>query len=769
MEDQGRADAIARAVLRGLARQRRHRRGRLGRRLPLVDGATLELSALPEPPPDAGGGPDTVPEREGIELILSAGLGPPLRFGLNQTRCYTFDIDASDPLEHDVDRYGRAFGTSLSDCVALGVDVVRQVGDAELTWPALTAGDGMTTAELSVGAEIPTLSRLRPGGSIDPSVVVPDETITRLRDLLAEASDQRVKLIFTLLHYGNGGLLLDRVYPPEDEGVVPGSTDLPAGARESLSRRHVNLRWSADHVGMRIPDDELYVVDGREYDFPGQAPGEDRDPIHTDILDPWSPYMHIMVRHLAELAGLALLQAHAALAADNEALPPLSALVDGIELFNEVDHDCTTIAGEPLLSGQAWGRTCYHAARGLRIAIPDAEIKLMLPGLSSWQGTLDAPLTGQSWEDRKGFVQGLVQGFAEEYFSRAEAMDEAPSLASLQDKIQGIDLHWYHYRETDPPLHAGFLGHEVAELRQAIAAGLLEFAVGEDADAFAQIPISVFETSTATLDPTSGGATKVPTAAPFGSMTRATWQAHECWRRLLAALCGDVQVAGWHSWMSGTAGSFVGTGLREDGPAVGSTVAGPGDPKPAWHSYQAVAWLMRHAASGRLVHPLTSSREALQALVAAASRATDRIIVFELRLDHAGVRPSLVGATVFRYRNARYVYVVMLDPTVQTVGGVDVDDAVEATSDTGSASVYRVDSTGVDGDSFVGDDPSTWVAEAPDLSVSLRELVSDPTPRVYLSSHQLTWSAPVDRLKLGRTPTWVIHRSAWWDGEPWRL
>ncbi len=497
-----------------------------------------------------------------------------------------------------------------------------------------------------------------------------------------------------------------------------------------------------------------------------------RDPIHLEILDPWSPYMRIMVRHLAELAGLALVAAYDAFAAGNESVPALSELVEGIELFNEVDHDCTTVEGDLELSGQAWGRTCYHAARGLRAAIPDPEIKLMLPGLSSWQGTMDAPVAGQSWEDRKAFVSGLVAGFADEFQTRSEEIDPAAdrSVSNLEDMIQGLDLHWYHFRTVDPPLHAGMLGHEVAELRAAIVEGLLAFDVADAVAPFGQIPISVFETSTATRDDTGRPATEVPGFAPFESMSREEFQAFEVWRRLLAALCGDVQVAGWHSWMSGLGGGFVGTGLRHDEGNIGDTVAGPGEPRPSWHSYQAVRWLMRHAVSGSVVHPVTSSREELTALVQNATRATDRIVVFELRLDHLGLalRPAIPGlyGGGFRYTHARWVYVVMLDTAVETKGRIDPDDAVEATSSSGTATVYRVDSTGVDGDVFVGDDPSTWVAESLGLSVSLGELEEDWAPRVYLSSHQLTWTAPTERLKLGRVPAWVVRRSPWWDGEP---
>lgn len=788
----------ARALLLSMAWQRRRSRLRLQSVPSRAEGAEPGAADAAEwswpLPSSTGPGGESWPDNTDPTLPVqpTLHLGERLRFGLNQSRCFTF-IEEGGALVHDEGRYGAAFEASLADCATLGVQVVRQPGDVELTWPALSVQVGMTLEQQGIGAEVPTLAGLRPTGALELHAVVSDQTVERLADLLSAAYQHGVKIVFTLLHYGQGGVRLMSgvapAYPRDGEGVVPGSSELPAKARgddgKEMKMSHVRMNWSPGPWKQVIPDDELHAIDGSTYAFPAQDSAEAPRPLHYQILDPWSPYMRIMARHLAKLAGLALVQAHETLRTRNlQGYTRLADVVEAVELLNEVDHDCTPDRTDMEGSGRAWGRMCYHVARGFRAAVPDPKVRVHLPGLSSYTPSLSKPEYRHTWDDCITFVRGLVAGMTDEYLSRAPKLREPETAAALADKIQGIDLHSYHFRTDDPQVHAAMLPHEVAELREAVVQGVIDGDGDyEDAEPYRRLHVSVFETSTsASLE---GSTTHVPAIRPYLWMTPAQFQAFELWRRVLASACADVQTPGWHSWMSGLEGGFVGTGLRQDESTI--TEHGPGAPRAAWTSYQSLRWLLRRSSGGSIVYPVTASRAEAEALSTSPSAGLDRLVVFELRPDHiplpTGRTPSIsatptispdptAGRDLPDGAQAQWLYVIMLDPSVV----LDADDGVLlGLAEDASNVFYHFTSTGVDGEPFSGGGPSTWEADAGrTLEIPVASLVGDESsvswlhPIVLRSTGRITWTAKVATVRedVGSFPAWVLDRPAWWDAFP---
>ena len=454
----------------------------------------------------------------------------------------------------------------------------------------------------------------------------------------------------------------------------------------------------------------------------------------------------------------------------------LGDVIYGIELFNEVDHAASSLRRKGALdlaaTGQAWGRTCYHAAKGLRRILPaETGIRILLPGLSSYMrpSTTKTVEDDQSWEARLEFVQGLAAGFAGEFRERANALrlpEEEKNLAHIVDLFQGMDIHNYHFRDQDGerPVHCGLLGFELGLIRDAIVAGMRSAVRGDDdrdeqAALFADLPLTVIETTTTAVGSGDKGTKGAvcgsyrPSFSPWSELDAEQFQAWELWRLMGAALGGSAVAAGWHSWMGGIStetGSaldtpYGGSGIRED-----VDEAELGTRRRAWTALERLAHHLGRASAGRMVYPVVDSRDALLALVDSPTGPADRAVVFEYRVG-SDASPEA------------WYYLVLLDPSVEpadtwTDGGLRIVGAADGSP---LRSVQEHLFLGLNGgalSSLAGTPATRFLPLTLYVDLGVAAPRSLGRPRLYQSSKQLTWEAWSDGAKLvAAAPDFVLE------------
>ncbi|MFH1463644.1 MAG: hypothetical protein ABIO70_04585 [Pseudomonadota bacterium] len=662
----------------------------------------------------------------------------PSRLGLNMLHAYELGWNSSDHPDHaeQVNKYG-ANGAPIADAALLGASVVRQHGQRDLFWGMLarahlTPADlGQLSEESKVPLEGDLQSTMEYG--IDPDGnVAPNSDL--LGGLMDDAEGSGVKLIFSFLTIGGGGDELSSATPPESD------FDTTAVEYENLERGSVidriaskpfdDLGWVDEHEGQVSPRGGLVFPVHDEYSD---------DAWFFEKLDPACPYKREYIGLIAAEAA-ALLNA----AADHR---DMRTLVEAIEIFNEVDtrdlwilEDGTTPS--PASCGEKWGRAYLHAAWAFRRAIPDTDVALKMPGIASY--TSDS---GMSWEDKKSFVGGFVDGVV------AEALEHSPSLEGasgsdhvlglLPDLLQGVDLHWYHKSLGEGGLrHIGYLVFEIAELSAAVSTAVADNTHLEDPvqAAFPEwFPVTVFENGWGLIDDT--GATGIT-----GGAAKEEFQAWEVWRRLGGALAGGAAIAGWHTWMSVHTGSgYIKMGLRNDEGA--STVdASLAEARPSWGAYYALAQVLGgKVLSGSMLLPAVStavsSRLDLENMIA---KSPDSVapVVFEFRLGVMG----------------DWAYMVLIDPSL-------ADPGITLVATPGEEVLCQVREITYSDPGQSGGNADTL----PPASCTLTQTIArcpfsiDPTwqPRLFVCSRRLTW-AVVSR---GATslPARLHERPAWMD------
>jgi len=175
----------------------------------------------------------------------------------------------------------------------------------------------------------------------------------------------------------------------------------------------------------------------------------------------------------------------------------LADAIYGIELFNEIDM-ANTVLGDPHKYGEAawkatardWATILVRLARVIEGHFPNGALRILLPGLSSWDLSEDDFDQHEAnyrvtWSWKIHFFRELVQDFA------AQAGSEAARLA------HGVDLHWYHrkqqgHQDSQGPLHISRLTWELEQIYEAVA------------DAGLDIDLTMFESGISVLKYSAG-------------------------------------------------------------------------------------------------------------------------------------------------------------------------------------------------------------------------------------------------------------------------
>jgi hypothetical protein len=649
-----------------------------------------------DPEANAGNGPGEVPlpglgenapERAPGLWHLGEGRtqGEPVRFGLNFLHTY-WESFVSGSVVPSIKYGGDA--APYADAGELGATIARQVGLRDLMW-ALVAYDPMNWHTLQTGQEVglnvaTQLSALRPDGS---------KNYLWLSEALAAAHAAGVKVLLTFGSMGAEHVEVEHDPLPPRPGSgswEPTVTDR-AGNPYALNPQLIyTMDWHPDHLGRSL--------DGVEFPVPlhgATLPGADW---HMKSLDVSSPYKRGYLRKIAVAVGNLLQQVHAHL--QSTLSISLSDVVEGIELFNEVEHGSqyartalipiaadpaslthpgatsTTISFraieivEPYESSYRWGQACFQAAYGLRTvldALADGdEIKIRLPGICSYSEGIN-----DTWEYRLSSLKGLVTGFVDEAVSYLSDRRYGPGwsepeiLAFLPRVLQGIDYHWYHTRRFVDDEHIQHIGHLVCELARieetllaAVDAAWTE-ATRRTETVLGSFPVSVMESGTpATTESDSPG--HIVFVPP--GMGLEEFQAFEVFRRLGGALASGAHILGWHSWMANNSGAFAGHGLRDD---TGDEMTPPEEEpqRPSWFAYRRFTSLLSCTARGSMVLPKVADRDALVSFLASGD--VHPFVVF--RYEGTFSAPPL-GTTGRPVTGLRYAWLVLRDPSVPTPG-----------------------------------------------------------------------------------------------------
>lgn len=636
----------------------------------------------------SGCGLAPLPGQPGSSLGESASQEPAdserLLVGINSAKSWSrVWNDATGGPEHP-EAYGAADDEPFRDCARLGVSIVRQVGDKDLVWAAMVQDDS-DKAAYGVGQPLRN----------DPvSQLNAEADGAGIRAMLDAAHDNGLKLVLTFMHYGAGGAEY-QASPALTRDLFPTTIDRwgdqdDDGSQDALmAGPHLALRWIDGHVGQRVAldadavDDFAYFV---SEDNGTKSPTGGPWAFHYESLDPGMTYKG---QFMSDLAGAVVRMLAGAVEGANYAL---SDVVWGIEIFNEVDFRSMyyTDAGgpDPEWTGRTWGGMVYRVARALRAALDEqgwGDVKILLPGLSSYSDGED----GQTWEDKRAFVRGLGAGFA---FTAQEEFEESAKAAVAQfgQFIDAWDVHWYHRSESQRRTVL-YLQHELDELRESLVEGIVGV-TGSDEDTVTSVEAVVsnlvltnFESSASA---TGYGAAVVPTydwlPAWFAVSTdtslprrpgsigplaeaRLAHQAQEVWRRLGGALASGVRVAGWHAWMSGSIGAFVGCGLRDEGGVQGSAsaildrTAAQSTQRPAWFSLERLAGILGgQITSARVAWPSLGSRAEVAAFESAVRVASHD----PSSADWSAACPALVLENHLPDATAEWVYLLLLDWTL---------------------------------------------------------------------------------------------------------
>ncbi|MCK6517858.1 hypothetical protein L6R46_22705 [Myxococcota bacterium] len=511
------------------------------------------------------------------------------KIGLNAMKTFYYVPGATSPIT----KYGDN-ESQFNDCAALGVKVIRQFGLADLLWGMLAGRD----------AEVPLESGLEPS-------ILSDENKDRIAQLFTEAHRTRTKVIFTFLTLGGGGAALDSDFVPD-----------PMREMDAVPK----LRWSTAHIGQE--------ASGYPFDYFTAGTRDTIDNWILNSLDVRSGYKRhyfkLIAQHCVTLLIAALDEAKNQSILDDAV--SLSDVVEGIEIFNEIDTRCRIYERfydnneeysyeDSAMQAYWWALAYTECAEAFRLGL-SSEIPILLPGLSSYLSE-----KGFSWDDKFRFLED----FCGQIRFQARARGLSP-----YDIAGGLDYHWYH-RKTGEATHIGYLIQEVKEIQS-----LLDSYISKDCR------ITVMETGVAVkadfspLVKRNRFSTKLKNSE---RLEHSLFQSNEVWRRLGGVLASGATAAGWHSWMSGIEDAFEYMGLRVDG-TPSQAPAVQAQPRPSWFSFARLSEVLSEVFAGQMLLPAISSLSDLAGMTKA-----DGLVVLEF----------MVSSTPFGLH--RYAYLVFYDPT----------------------------------------------------------------------------------------------------------
>ncbi|MCK6507988.1 hypothetical protein L6R53_32250 [Myxococcota bacterium] len=373
---------------------------------------------------------------------------------------------------------------------------------------------------------------------------------------------------------------------------------------------------------------------------------------YIDIRDT-SPHHAWMLTYTEAVCSL-LLELEAAIAESTPGFV-LADVVYGVELNNEIDL-ANTVLGTPhlygetawLASAQDWATLLVEMARIVEAAFPNGALRILLPGISSWdqsEDDTDQDSRGyrQTWSWKISFFRALVSNFA------ALAGDTRNRL------VHGVDLHWYHRMRESPgsvvgPQHVSRLSWEIEQVYAALAQAGLD------------IDVTMFETGISVL---KYGEDETYDFFP-GEMTDRgdvpalqLYQAQEVLRRQAGAAAGGATVAGWHTWRADTpkpddhaVKKWYGLGLRKDKQGTGFDEA---HPRMSWLALQRYHSILPSWSSARLLLPTEEFRPVMRYSAGGITFPTES--------------PAFLDGVVIEYRHIRltslsstsYAWLVLLD------------------------------------------------------------------------------------------------------------
>jgi len=610
------------------------------------------------------------PDGPGSSSIACGVLGNSTKLlGLNHVKEYRRRVTPTGKVV-DSTKYGD-HGEPLADAARLGADKVRQVGGRDLLWSFLLERDDdeiLVSSDLTLGRPLPVLAD--PPSSSDINW---EARAVELSELLRLAENADVELAFTF--FSKGGLNIQQAPPgPNTSGSLGEGVDFfHQWNGSSLSAPVVRLDWSGGHIGqvdnevipnnfpvrefahLRTISPQMSRVDMSTLDMSTLY----ETSWHMDTLDVSAPYKRSYMQYLGQIAGRVLNRA----ADEVDRGFDLPTRVDSIGLFNEVSVDNKYFASHGTGSydaestGEMWGRACARAAYGIRTELSDPAVKLVLPGLLSYNSAVEST-SPHSWTSRMRYLRSLVRFFVRELFEKIDLEFSCPS--KFPDYLQAIDLHWYHHQDGET-LHIGFMVHEVDDVFEAVQEGLIEgldeayigrFITESQVDEYsaavmASFDIRISETGCSALE-------NGKTYLPLGFSSPAQFQAFEVWRRLGGALASRASTASWHSWMSDQDVDYAGFGLREDTQQE-NAAASVAVPRESWFAYQRLAEQLGRVITGQMLLPDTSDRDDMMSRFGSPRVQGDDhpIVVFEYEL-----------ASVELYR---WAYLVLFDPPARVI------------------------------------------------------------------------------------------------------
>lgn len=428
---------------------------------------------------------------------------------------------------------------TLDDLVDLGVAIIRH--------------PGLERVDLSFRAFFGTMSgeRLPPAGEVHSYI---DARQPVFEEFLRELLDRGVQVVFTLGPHGTR--------TQQEENTTDGKVVDPIFVVwEDDSREHLDIR----------------------------------DPDHRAWLETFTQAVCDFLKTIE--ASIALTEPGFALAD----------VIYGIELFNEIDM-ANTVLGEPHAYGETswrataedWATILVQLARVIEGSFPNDAMKILLPGLSSWDisedsSDQDTATYRLTWSWKVNFFRELVRQFAD------HAGRDAPRLA------HGVDMHWYHRKQEGGdknnagPLHISRLSWECKQLYEALAEAGLD------------IDLTMFESGISVLRYIAGFDYHPPAMSDRDGMSALqVYQGQEVIRRLAGAAAGQTTVAGWHAWRSdgGPDEEWYGLGLRKD--TVRTAQFNQARPRFSWLAYQRFWSLLGEWSSATMLLPPSSFRPVMK-------------------------------------------------------------------------------------------------------------------------------------------------------------
>jgi hypothetical protein len=684
--------------------------------------------------------------------------GEPTRLGLNFLHTYWQAWTTTGVVS--ATKYGGG-SAPYTDAGELGATIARQVGLRDLMW-ALVAYDPTDRhtfatgqpVELDVGNQ---LTQLRAGSSMHNNAWLA-EAMTA-----AHAAGVKVWLTFGVMGTSFDAVRGEPIAPTaagEWEPTIVGRD----GQTYTLNLQYVCwMDWDPGHAGQSQDGVAFPVPSGREEDTDAEW--------HLRSLDVSSPYKRAYIREIAKQCASLLASVDGLLLRSLGIR--LADVVEGIDLFNEVEHanqyartvfiPGSVISGVPsgisgvtplrqieiveaFASSERWGRACFQAAYALRTTLATLscgeDIQIRLPGICSYSTGVN-----DTWEDRLDSLEGLVTGFVDEavrYLSDRRygpAWSEPEILAFLPRVLQGIDYHWYHTRRpgNDEPIrHIGYLVCEVAEIEQWIVSAINAawHATDPSTDVLSSFPVTVLETGMPATDGSDSPGHIAYVPMGFG---REEFQAFEVFRRLGGALASGARMIGWHSWMANSTGAFAGHGLRDD---TGDDTALPEDAtqRRSWFAYRRFTSLLSGMVRGSMVLPEVADRRDLEAFLALVD--VHPFVVFRYVGTFSAPPLAPTGGPV---TGLRYAWLVLRDPSAQPRGVPHLFGTWRGPRWTGRAFIVELGCAVLGGATPPGHLPSQAAVYGPSTEVVLCSPVEflpadESGPVLLLSTEEILWA-----------------------------